>query len=179
MDDSQNQQQSNPVSILGQDPTGQVVQSSTVQQPVQQDGILPGVLQVPPISFQQPAPTPISVPHKEQAVSSAPSNSEAAPLIIPTEQEPVISQEVAPIIERISEEPKITEAHKQIGLELAKESVPVSTQPTGLVHIPWPAEEVQKIKRTTATNDSKHWLAILFERVLKQLGNTAQKTAHV
>ncbi len=158
MDDSQKTIQSNPVGAFGQDPIAQS-QPAVIQQP------------------QQPqTPTPISIPHKEQIISSAPINSEA-PLLTPTEQEPVVSDEVAHVVEKVFEGPQITEAHKQIGLELAKESVPVNTQPTGLVHVPWSPDEIQKVKRTTAPDDSKHWLAIFFERVLKQF-SAAQKTAH-
>lgn len=69
------------------------------------------------------------------------------------------------------EKPQLTEHHKNIGLRPAKESVPAPTQVTSSSHVQLPMTEEEALKKikSTSTKDSKHWLAVLVEKVYKQL----------
>lgn len=70
-----------------------------------------------------------------------------------------------------SERPQLTEHHNNIGMRHAKESVPSPTQVTSSSHIQLPMTEEEALKtiKTTGTSDSKHWLAVLVEKVYKKL----------
>lgn len=69
------------------------------------------------------------------------------------------------------EKPNLTEHHANIGIRHAKESVPAPTQVTSSSHIQFPMteEEALQIIKTTGTSDSKHWLAMLVEKVYEKM----------
>lgn len=111
----------------------------------------------------QPVATPVSAPQKEQQ----PAVSE---FLKPSEAEPVIQPELSEAgVEKVKEVPDLTLEDKKAGLEPAKESVPVSTTPSGLVQLPMTEEEAVRTIKTTSVSDSRHWLAVLVEKVFQLL----------
>ena len=106
---------------------------------------------------------PISVPQKEAGpgMSIAPSLEENyvqksdAELHIPSE---VAEHGVEAVVDH--ETLQLTEDHKQVGLEPAKESVPVSTQPSGAVQFSLTTQQATQIlKMHKKVSDSILWLA--------------------
>lgn len=115
---------------------------------------------------QQPAVTPVSVPQKEQQ----PVSSEVSEFVKPSEAEPVIHPELSEVgVEKVKEVPDLTLEDKKAGLEPSSESVPVSTAPSGLVQLPMTEEEALRTIKTTKASDSRHWLAVLVEKVFQLL----------
>jgi len=111
-------------------------------------------------------PSPIGLAQKEQAPPpiSPKVTSEVSAIIEPSEKEPPISTEVREAgIEEVSERLPLTDEHKAIGIEHAGESTPVDTQPK----LPMSENEALKIIKTTKNSDSKHWLAVLIEKIYK------------
>jgi len=94
----------------------------------------------------------------------------------PREMQPVLDQEVqeAGVEHSVDEtELHLTDEHAAVGIEPAKESVPVlQTQPTASPHVknaPFTPQEAIEIMKTTPTDDTKHWLAVLFLMVTKKM----------
>ncbi len=133
--------------------------------------------QQPPVS-QQPPPVAPAQPVGSVAKEHVPVSSQKIESFIEpngAETQPEVSVELKEHgVEAVadSEKPKLTEHHKNIGLRPAKESVPAPTQVTSssYIKLPMTEEEAQKIIKTTSIKDSKHWLAVLIEKVYKQLG---------
>lgn len=114
----------------------------------------------------QPVATPLSAPQKEQQ----PVASETSEFIKPSEAEPIIHPELAEAgVEKVKEVPDLTLEDKKAGLSAAKESVPVSTAPSGLVQLPMTEEEARQTIKKTSISDSRHWLAVLVEKVFQLL----------
>lgn len=127
--------------------------------------------------------SPVSTPHKEagslhlEGVMASPAQPDTfqvntEELIVPSEPEPIIQEELAEHgveATKDHEKPHVTAEHRKVGIEPAKESTPVLTQPTGTVQLPMTEEEALKTIKTTSTKDSKHWLARLIEKVYRQL----------
>ncbi len=148
--------------------------------PVVPDTSLGGT--VPPV-----APTPIEdvstvvppIPSEPIAVSEPPapvgqSNKEAAPLTMPqemmqpSEAEPTLHPEVQEAgVVAVSDVPNLTLEDQKAGIEPAKESVPVSTAPKGVVTLPTQQQAEAVLKKNKVT-DSIAWMATLVLRVLKQ-----------
>ncbi|GEM_PF-5555721 len=87
------------------------------------------------------------------------------------EAEPSIPSELAEHgVEAVpnQERPSLSDHHKQVGIQHAKETTPVATAPQGVVQLP-PEAEVQHVLKTTKVSDSKHWLAALVEKVYEKL----------
>lgn len=120
---------------------------------------------VPPEqTAQQPIPVGSFVvkEHEPETVTVAP--------IQPSETEPSLDREVAETgVETVSESPQLSYDQKKAGVEYAKENVPVSTTPSGNIVLPMTEEEAIKIIKTTNTSDSKHWLAVLIERIFQKI----------
>lgn len=130
------------------DPAQQVNDTNTNQQPpVQTDQ-----------SLQQPT-APAAAPYKE-AEPVAISAETPAEFVQPSEVGPSIPKEVAEAgVEAVSEVPSITPQHREIGIEPAKESVPVATQPTGAVTLPQTQKEAEiLLKKNSDTRNSFTWL---------------------
>ena len=123
------------------------------------------VLPAPPqTAQQQPVPVGSSVvkEHEPETVTVEP--------IQPSETEPSLDKEVSEAgVEKVSESPQLSEDQKQAGIAYAKEATPVSTTPSGNIVLPMTEEEAIKIIKTTDASDSKHWLAILIERIFQQI----------
>lgn len=129
-----------------------------------------------PVQQQQQQPTAQTVgsvakEHGPVGVSEfiKPSGPEIAPVIPPEVAEHGVEAVTTP------ERPQLTEHHKTIGMEHAKESVPAPIQPASTSHIQLPMTEEEALQtiKTTGVNDSKHWLAILIEKVYKKLQKLA------
>ncbi|MBI1982525.1 MAG: hypothetical protein HYU49_01805 [Candidatus Levybacteria bacterium] len=115
---------------------------------------------------QQPVVTPVSAPQKEQQ----PPASSVSEFVKPSEAEPAIHPELAEVgVEKVSEVPELTLEDKKAGLAPAKESVPVLTQPSGLIQLPMTEEEARRTIKTTNVSDSRHWLAVLVEKMFQIL----------
>lgn len=117
--------------------------------------------------YQEPQ-APVSAPQKEMGpVGTA----EAYIAPSPSESMPTISPEVSMHAEAVEnpETPKLNTEHKQAGIEAAKESTPVSTTPTGTIQLPMNEAEALKTIKTTSYSDSKHWLALLIEKIYQKL----------
>ncbi len=123
------------------------------------------VPQVAPSVAPQVAPvTPVSVPQKEAGPAFS-KTVQQEDYIRPSEVEPIIHPEVSEHgVEAVSdhESLQLTDEHKKIGIESAKESTPVATQPTGRVQLPMTEEEAkQAVKIHKKVSDSIVWLAQL------------------
>lgn len=88
--------------------------------------------------------------------------------ITPSEHEPNLHPEVKEAgVEVISETPRITVEHQKAGIELAKESVPVKTQPTGSITLT--PSQAQRLSKSGNVNDSISWLAKLLIKHFKKI----------
>lgn len=88
----------------------------------------------------------------------------------PSEVEPKINPEVAEAgVEKVSHLPQLTPDDHKIGVKLAKESTPVSAQPSGMVRLPMTAEEAKRYAKSGDVTSSKRWFAALIEKVYMQL----------
>jgi len=134
---------------------------------------------------QQPvAPTPQAPPsgsmHKEAGPVASAVEYSMTPSE-PNETRPELDQEVqdAGVEHAINPENlQLTEEHAKAGIEPAKESVPMQAQlfsstvgstTTQIKNPPFTTEEANEILKTTPTNDTKHWLAVLFLMVCKKM----------
>ena len=147
------------------------VQNQAQVQPVQPQSA-PAV-SVPPIA------TPVSAPQKEivESVLNQASVAPEAPTkeewVKPSQVEPEIHPEVSAAgVEKVSELPKITQEHKLVGIEHAKESMPVHTTPKGTVQLPMTEKEADKKIKETSNTDSPHWLAVLIKKIFKKINST-------
>ncbi len=139
---------------------GSSVQSSKfkVQSSVQGNGTMPQVQ--PADDTTQPVSQPVGSVAKEHGPSVGvsefikPSGAEASPVIPPE----VAEHGVEAVVNE--EAPRVTEEQRQVGIEPAKESVPVLTQPTGLVQGPMTEEEAREtMKIHKKVSNSIVWLA--------------------
>lgn len=67
------------------------------------------------------------------------------------------------------EQPQLTQEHKAVGIEYAKESVPVTTSQQVSIHLPYTPLEAREILKTVPPTESKHWLAVLTDYIIKKL----------
>lgn len=113
---------------------------------------------------------PVSGPHKERAPIM-----QAAPLaeyIQPTEVTPQVPQEVAEAgVEVVAnpEQPQLTSEHQAVGLQPAREAVPAVITQTQTIQLPYSAVVAQQVEKQSSVKESRHWLAILTEYLLKKL----------
>lgn len=124
-----------------------------------------------PVISSQPVgqSSPVGLSQKEQAPISAKVESEVSEIIEESAKEPSVPTEVREAgVEIVSDDLTLTDEHKAIGMEHAGESTPVSTQPSGLTKI-MSEEEALKTIKTTSNADSKHWLAVLIEKIYKAI----------
>lgn len=125
--------------------------------------------------------TPLSVSDTPQAVIPMPptviaSSPEIQPqrvnptesLVIPSEQEPIIHPEVREAgVSSVPKTPPITQEQKNVGIQPAKETTVVSTEPTGKIKLPIPESKAEEIiKNDKDTQDSAVWLATVIIREL-------------
>ncbi len=140
------------------------------QQPVQQ----PVQPTVQPQPIQAPQ-YPVSGPHKEaMPVRQAP----VAEYVRPTEVAPVLQQEVAEAgveVVHNPEQPQLTPEHKAVGIEHAKEAVPVTIPMQPSIQLPYTPSQVQEIEKKVPISESKHWLAVLTEYLMKKLQGVTAK----
>lgn len=136
----------------------------SIQQPVVQ--AQQPIVSNPQVTVQQTVSPSVSVSHKEQIVGGI--NVAEAPLITPSEKAPIIPQEVQQVgVEAVSEQVKLTQEHLKAGLTHAKESTPVSTEPTALIQFPMTAQQVQQTVQRSKVSDSVLWFALLILRQMK------------
>jgi len=131
---------------------------------------------IAPTSTQKPIaqpPSPMSGPHKEAGpVYQAP----VSEYVRPTEVTPQIPLEVAESGVEASpniEQPQLTQEHKAVGIQHAKEATPVAIPTHPTVQLPYTPLEAKEIEKTTSITESKHWLAALTEYLLKKIQGTA------
>lgn len=143
MQDDQNQNQ-NPAQNLQQADDNQFVS----QNPQQYQ---------PPVSIKQKEYEPIS-------------NQPAEANIAPSEHEPTLHPEVAASgVSTVSDKVYLTSAHRQVGITEAKESTPVSLNPSGRVNLPMNQNQAEIAVKGKA-DDSLTWLAKIVLVYFKKLG---------
>ena len=126
---------------------------------------------VPVAQPVQPLPqAPTTAVHKEAEPFSTDE------LIKPSEPEPTLHEEVENAgVEAKKEVPNLTLEDKKAGLTLAKESTPVTTQPTGITRI-MTQEEAEKEAKNKKAGNSIVWLATLILRQFKVMHQKLQKS---
>lgn len=136
----------------------------------------PGSNQVTNQPLVNTPPSPVSPPQKEQVepiLGQATSEAILKPegWIEPSEKEPQIHPEVAEAgVERVSSTPELTPEAQKTGLRLAKESTPVSTQPSGAVQLPISEQKSKNILRFhKKVANSVTWLAVLVLKHFKKI----------
>lgn len=98
--------------------------------------------------------------HEPETIAVAP--------IQPSETEPSLDREVAEAgVETVSESPQLSYDQKKAGI--VESMPPVLTTPSGNIVLPMTEGEAIKIIKTTNAADSKHWLAVLIERIFQQI----------
>ncbi len=146
-------------------------QQNTVQQQNDQQSQPPAQ----PQQIQQPV-SPMGSMHKE-AGPVAPSDVEYT--MTPSEAmetKPDLDQEVkeAGVEQSVNpEDLQLNEEHASVGIEPAKESIPMlqtQTQTASQIkNAPFSQDEANQILKTTPTDDTKHWLAVLFLLLCKKM----------
>jgi hypothetical protein len=113
----------------------------------------------------QPVPTPVSMPNKE--VELAPTSDYVTPS---SEIESIIKdKEVADAgVKEVGQAPKLTEEHFKTGMKHAAESIPVSTEPTGVIKLPMTQSQAQQ-QAKGSTTDAATWLANFILKFLKKM----------
>lgn len=91
----------------------------------------------------------------------------AVETVVPTEQAPEVSQEVADVgVEVHNEEPQLSPAHHQAGVFHGPSLAPIPEEPE--VELPpFSAAEAVQVKKTTPVTNSKLWDITLLEKVWK------------
>lgn len=121
------------------------------------------------------ANNPVGLAQKEQAPPISPKvKLEISKIIEASGKEPEIPTEVREAgVEQVSDGLPLTDEHKAVGIEHAKESTPFPTQPSGLVNVPAIDEAKRDLKISPVY--SVRWLAELRKRVLKMFGLWKEK----
>lgn len=125
------------------------------------------VQQHPPMV--QPPHAPAGSVHKERG----PVNKLPAEYIGPSIPEVKLPVEVEKTGVEVSHNPhmpQITQSAKIAGVDYAKETVPVITQPTNNIQLPYTYDQTVQIEETRPFWDSARWLAKLTQFLMKQLG---------
>ena len=101
--------------------------------------------------------------NKETAPVAAP-NSE---FIKPSEAEPQVNKELKEAgVEVRSDSPNLTPEHKELGIDHAGPSVPVSTVSASSIQYPMSEEEIKEQLKTGQDDSYKKWLARLIDKVI-------------
>jgi len=140
--------------------------------------------QAPPITAQEyNAPVPIQSqlvfsPHPEQEPIAV--NKESVPVFIESSHpEPELSPEVSQAgVTVVAEQPEIKPEDRLVGIEPAKEAVPVQIEPTGLVTLPMTAQKAEELLKTDHNPaDARVWAAnmVLYELHRKHLQEELKK----
>lgn len=109
---------------------------------------------------------------KEQEVGSL-NTTVSEELIQPSEPELKLHPEVSEAgIEKISSNFQLSDEHHKVGIRHSGESLPVSTQSSGLVQFSITKKEAIKIAKNNGITDSIKWLAISILRQIKKLGKS-------
>lgn len=116
---------------------------------------------------------PVSVTggSKELMPTSTSSFETSADLVTPVETQPTLHEEVKEAgVEAIPEVPTLTLEDKKAGLQHAPAVMPVQTESTGLVQLPSSLLQAKaQVKESGTTQDGKHWLAVLMEKIVKHM----------
>lgn len=108
---------------------------------------------------------PVSTPLKEQEPVSSPGLT--SEYVQPTEREPALHPEVEQAGVEVVEQPSIPTSAQQVGVQPAKESVPVKTEPSGAVELLREIEAKDGQKKDSG--NSVRWLYVLLAKIVKQL----------
>ena len=125
----------------------------------------PAVGVVQPVSVAQPTVTPVSTvtvgKEVERPVSDFVSNSET---------QPILDREVSEIgVEVVSEKPKLTEEHEEIGVKHSLENNVPKLDPSGSVNLPFTDTQISEIEKESNTQSSAFWLALLIKKIKKTI----------
>lgn len=112
----------------------------------------------------------VGLAQKERVPISPKIASEISEIIRASEKEPSVPKEMREAgVEEVSDRFPLTREHTDFGIQHAGESTPVHTQPLGTVKLPMSEEEALKTIKTTSNTDSRHWLAVLIEKIYKAI----------
>jgi len=110
--------------------------------------------------------TPISVPsvsREGEPTGVARSEAGVSASVPEIEISPELHQETG--VEAVHETPQLTPADTQVGIQHAKESVPVSVASAGTITLPMTQQQAQQtVKSHKKVKDSLFWLAMLIMR---------------
>jgi len=126
---------------------------------------IPSAVQANPAQSQvqiQPV-APVGSVNKEANPVVAP-NSE---FIKPSEAEPQVNKELKEVgVEVKSDSPNLTPEHKELGMDHAGPSIPVTTASANSIQYPMSEEEIKEQLNTGQDDSSKKWLARLIDKVI-------------
>lgn len=112
---------------------------------------------------------PVSAPIKEQEPLA-----ESEEFIVPSETEPTLAPEIKEVgVKEVAQVPTLTLEDQKAGLTLAKESVPVPTQPSGLVDLP--KEEKEAASFLKVHRDVKNAVVWLVATLFRQFRQAHEK----
>jgi len=172
MDNSQQPLNQTPPQVVQPTPVPVSTQPLTMDPNMMSEPVVPTAAPFVQKPITQPQ-NPMSGPHKEAGpIQQAP----VSEYVRPTEVTPQIPLEVAEAgVEATpnSEQPQLTQEHKAVGIQHAKETTPVAIPTHPTVQLPYTPLEAKQIEKTTSISESKHWLAALTEYLLKKIQGVA------
>jgi len=128
-------------------------------------------LMTAPTAPQQPVAQPqypVGGPHKEMApVTKTPISEVMRPTEVQPQLQPEVQEAGVEVVEN-REQPQLTAEHKAVGIEHAKESVPMPLSPQPTVQLPYSLQDAKVIGKQVSRYESKHWLAALTEYIWRK-----------
>lgn len=90
--------------------------------------------------------------------------------VIHSEAQPVLDKEVQEIgVEAVSDKPKLTQEHEQIGIKHSLENNVPNIEPSGNIKFPLTNEETATIEKDKNVGASAYWLMILIKKIKKAI----------
>lgn len=119
-----------------------------------------------PVSPVLAQPSQAPAIHKEQEIGPGQPVQQHEMAVRPTEVQPVLRPEVKEAgVAVVNHLPELTLEDKKAGLSLAKESVIVSTEPSGIVQLPMTRVQA-KAGAAVSAKESKKWWSVLNLKLL-------------
>lgn len=129
-------------------------------------------------NLTSPVTQPVSPPPPLKEQEPLVSEQSLETLVQPSEVEPVLHPEVKEVgVVKVPQIPTLTLEDQKAGLALAKESVPVPTQPSGLVGLPKDEKEAASFLKVH--RDVKNAVVWLVAMLLRQFRQAHEKVVGV
>ena len=117
-----------------------------------------------------PVATSVGTTQKEQGpVMRSDSETRVSEFIKPSKPELTITSELSEIGVETQRPPAITAEHEKAGITLAKESVPVKTEPSGIVYLPMTEDEAKQTLKHAKPTNSIWGVAALVLKYFKEI----------